>query len=73
MEINGKIENGKTNISSKDEDISVEIGKNLNIFLRNIDVVLDPKIQDSTMKKDMNIVLQNSKLKIDNDFYHLNL
>jgi len=71
LEIVGNIENGKTKISSKDEDISVEIGKNLNIFLRNIDVVLDPKIQDSTMKKDMNIVLQNSKLKIDNDFYHL--
>lgn len=71
LEIVGKIENGKTNISSKDEDIRIEIGKNLNIFLRNIDVVLDSKIQDNSANKDMNINLENSKLKVDSDIYHL--
>ena len=71
LEIVGKIENGKTNISSKDEDIRIEIGKNLNIFLRNIDVVLDSKIQDNSANKDMNINLENSKLKVDIDIYHL--
>ena len=71
LEIVGKIENGKTNISSKDEDIRIEIGKNLNIFLRNIDVLLDSKIHDNSANKDMNINLENSKLKVDNDIYHL--
>ena len=36
LEINGKIEDGKTKISSKDEDIKIEIDDKLNIYLQNI-------------------------------------
>ena len=71
LEIIGKIENNKTKIFSKDEDIKIDIGDKLNIFLRNTDVVLDSKIQNSGLNQDMNINLFNSKLKIDNDFYQI--
>ena len=71
LEIIGKIENNKTKISSKDEDIKIEIGDKLDIFLRNIDVVLDSKIQNSGLKQDMNINLFNSKLKLDSDVYQI--
>lgn len=71
LEIIGKIENNKTKISSKDEDIKIEIGDKLNIFLRNIDVILDSKIKDSGLKQDMDINLFNTKLKIDTDIYQI--
>ena len=71
LEIIGKIENNKTIISSKDEDIKIEIGDKTDIFLRNIDVVLDSKIQNSGLKQDMNINLINSKLKLDSDVYQI--
>jgi hypothetical protein len=71
LEIIGKIENNKTIISSKDEDIKIEIGDKPDIFLRNIDVVLDSKIQNSGLKQDMNINLINSKLKLDSDVYQI--
>ena len=71
LEIIGKIENNKTIISSKDEDIKIEIGDKPDIFLRNIDVVLDSKIQSSGLKQDMNINLINSKLKLDSDVYQI--
>lgn len=71
LDIVGKIENGKTKISSKNEDIKIEIADKMNISLRNLDVVLDSKLKDSTLKQDMNISLLNSKLKMDSDVYHL--
>ena len=71
LEIIGKIENNKTIISSKDEDIKIEIGDKPDIFLRNIDVVLDSKIQNSGLKQDVNINLFNSKLKLDSDVYQI--
>ena len=71
LEIIGKIENNKTIISSKDEDIKIEIGDKPDVFLRNIDVVLDSKIQSSGLKQDMNINLINSKLKLDSDVYQI--
>ena len=71
LEIIGKIENNKTIISSKDEDIKIYIADKPDIFLRNIDVVLDSKIQNSGLKQDMNINLINSKLKLDSDVYQI--
>ena len=71
LEIIGKIENNKTIISSKDEDIKIYIADKPDIFLRNIDVVLDSKIQNSGLKQDVNINLFNSKLKLDSDVYQI--
>lgn len=72
LEIIGKIEDGKTKISSKDEDIKIEISDKWNLFLKNIDIVLDSKIKNSNLKQDINIYLFNNKLKINSDIYHLN-
>ena len=72
LEINGKIEDGKTKISSKDEDIKIEIDDKLNIYLQNLDVILEnKKIETSNLKQEVVINLLNSKLKIDTDIYCL--
>lgn len=71
LEISGKIENDKTKISSKNGDINIELGKTINLSLQNIDVILNSKLKNTTIKKDTYISLINSKLKIDNDLYHL--
>ena len=72
LEINGKIENGKTNISSKDGDIKIEIDDKLNIYLQNLDVILDnKKIEKGNLKQEIIINLFNTKLKMDADIYYL--
>ncbi|MDD2887601.1 MAG: AsmA-like C-terminal domain-containing protein [Aliarcobacter sp.] len=71
LDINGKIEDGKTTVSSKDEDLKIEIADKLNIYLRNLDVMVDSKLQNSGLQQDMNINLLNSKLKVGSDIYHL--
>ena len=72
LEINGKIEDGKTKISSKDEDIKIEIDDKLNIYLKNLDVILENnKIETTNLKQEVIINLFNSKLKIDKDIYYL--
>ncbi|MDD2896009.1 MAG: AsmA-like C-terminal domain-containing protein [Aliarcobacter sp.] len=71
LDIIGKIENGKTMISSKDEDLRIEIDDKLNIYLQNLDVIVDSKLQNSGLQQDMNINLLNSKLKVGSDIYHL--
>jgi hypothetical protein len=71
LDITGKIEKDKVTIISKDENIKIQIADKLNIFLKNIDVILDPKLKESGLERDMNINLTNSRLKIDNDIYHL--
>ncbi|PUE63820.1 DUF3971 domain-containing protein [Arcobacter caeni] len=72
LEINGKIEDGKTKISSKDEDIKIEIDDKLNIYLQNLDVILEnKKIETSNLKQEVVINLLNSKLKMDTDIYCL--
>ena len=72
LEINGKIEDGKTKISSKDEDIKIEIDDKLNIYLQNLDVILENnKIETTNLKQEVIINLFNSKLKIDKDIYYL--
>ncbi len=72
LEINGKIENGKTNISSKDGDIKIEIDDKLNIYLQNLDVILDnKKIEKGNLKQEIIINLFNTKLKMDTDIYYL--
>ena len=72
LEINGKIEDGKTKISSKDEDIKIEIDDKLNIYLKNLDVILENnRIETTNLKQEVIINLFNSKLKIDKDIYYL--
>lgn len=72
LEINGKIENGKTNISSKDGNIKIEIDDKLNIYLQNLDVILDnKKIEKGNLKQEIIINLFNTKLKMDTDIYYL--
>ncbi|WP_415833161.1 AsmA-like C-terminal domain-containing protein, partial [Arcobacter suis] len=72
LEINGKIENGKTNISSKDGNIKIEIDDKLNIYLQNLDVILDnKKIEKGNLKQEIIINLFNTKLKMDADIYYL--
>ena len=72
LEINGKIEDGKTKISSKDEDIKIEIDDKLNIYLKNLDVILENnRIETTNLKQEVNISLFNSKLKMDTDIYYL--
>ncbi|MDD3055522.1 MAG: AsmA-like C-terminal domain-containing protein [Aliarcobacter sp.] len=72
LEINGKIEDGKTKISSKDEDIKIEIDDKLNIYLQNLDVIFENnKIETTNLKQEVIISLFNSKLKMDTDIYYL--
>ena len=72
LEINGKIEDGKTKISSKDEDIKIEIDDKLNIYLQNLDVILENnRIETTNLKQEVIISLFNSKLKMDTDIYYL--
>ena len=72
LEINGKIEDGKTKISSKDEDIKIEIDDKLNIYLKNLDVILENnRIETTNLKQEVIISLFNSKLKMDTDIYYL--
>lgn len=71
LDIIGKIENGKIKISSKDEDLRIEIDDKLNIYLRNLDVLVDSKLQNSGLQQDMDLNLLNSKLKVGSDIYHL--
>ncbi|MDD4330057.1 MAG: AsmA-like C-terminal domain-containing protein [Aliarcobacter sp.] len=72
LEINGKIEDGKTKISSKDEDIKIEIDNKLNIYLKNLDVILENnRIETTNLKQEVIISLFNSKLKMDTDIYYL--
>ena len=71
LDIIGKIENSKVKISSKNEEIKIEIADKTDISLHNLDVILDSKIKDKSLNQDMNINLVNSKLKIENDIYNL--
>ena len=72
LEINGKIEDGKTKISSKDEDIKIEIDDKLNIYLKNLDVILENnRIETTNLKQEVIISLFNSKLKMDTAIYYL--
>ena len=71
LEIIGKIEDKKIKISSKDEDIKIEMVDIPNIYLRNLDLIIDSKIQDSGLKQDLNLYLNNSNLKIDADIYQI--
>lgn len=71
LDVKGLIQGNNTTIISSDEKIKVEIKDGLKIFLKDIDVVINSKTQNSNFAKNLNINLENSKLKIDDDVYHI--
>ena len=71
LNIKGLIEDKKISISSDDEKLKVEVKDQINIYLKDLDVVIDSKKVSSSSKTNMNIFLDNSKLKIDDSVYEL--
>jgi hypothetical protein len=71
LNIKGLIEDKKISISSDDEKLEVEVKDQINIYLKDLDVVIDSKKVSSSSKTNMNIFLDNSKLKIDDSVYEL--
>ena len=71
LSIKGSIEDKKILISSDDEKLKVEVKDQVNIYLKDLDVVIDTKKASSSSKTNMNIFLDNSKLKIDDSVYEL--
>ena len=70
--LNGEIKEDITKIISSDKNLKIEIDNDLNIYLNNIDVLLDTKNkEDNTFNQKMNIFLNNSKLNIDNSIYEI--
>uniref|UniRef100_UPI0040487D4C YhdP family protein n=1 Tax=Aliarcobacter sp. TaxID=2321116 RepID=UPI0040487D4C len=70
--LSGEIKEDITKIISSDKNLKIEIDNDLNIYLNNIDVLLDTKNkEDSTFNQKMNIFLNNSKLNIDNSIYEI--
>jgi hypothetical protein len=71
LNIKGLIEGKKILISSDDEKLKVEVKDQVNIYLKDLDVLIDSKKVSTSSKTNMNIFLDNSKLKIDDAVYQL--
>ena len=71
LNIKGSIEDKKILISSEDEKLKVEVNEQVNIYLKDLDVLIDTKKVNTSSKTSMNIFLDNSKLKIDESVYEL--
>ena len=71
MDIKGLIENKNISIESNDGNVKLEMKDDLKIFLKDIDVVINSENQNNKFSKNMNIYLNNSKLKIDDKVYEI--
>jgi hypothetical protein len=71
LDITGVIQDKNILISSIDGNIKLEIKNDLNIFLKNLDVVINSEDQNNKFSKNMNINLENSQLKIDDSIYQI--
>jgi hypothetical protein len=71
MDIKGLIDNKSISIESNDGNVKLEMKDGLKIFLKDIDVVINSENQNNKFLKDMNIYLNNSKLKIDDEVYEI--
>ena len=71
LSIKGLIEDKKISISSDDNKLKVEVKDQVNIYLKDLDVVIDTKKASTSSKTSMNIFLDNSKLKIDDSVYQI--
>jgi hypothetical protein len=71
LNIKGSIEDKKISISSDDDRLKIEVKDQVNIYLKDLDVVIDTKKSNTSSKINMNIFLDNSKLKIDDSVYQL--
>lgn len=72
LDINGSIQDKNTTISSSDEKIRLEIKKDdVKIILKDLDVVINSKNQNTKIAKDININLDNCKLMLDEDTYNI--
>lgn len=71
LDIKGLIENNNITVSSLDENIKIKIEDDLKIFLKNLDVIINSKTKESKTLKDMNIFLDNSRIKVDKDIYEI--
>ena len=71
LNIKGSIEDKNILISSDDEKLKVEVKDQINIYLKDLDVLIDTKKANISSKTNMNIFLDNSKLKIDDSVYQL--
>ena len=71
LNLNGLIENKNVYISNIEEDLKVEITDNTKLYLSNYDLIVDSNKDKGNLNKNLNIYLNNSKLKLDGNLYHL--
>jgi hypothetical protein len=72
LDIDGLIKGKNITISSVDGNIKIENNEKLKLFLKNIDIFIDTK-KDNTnnLSTEMEIYLDNSKVKIDDSIYNI--
>lgn len=71
LNLNGVIENKNVYISNLEENLNIEIKDNTKIYLSNYDVIIDSNKDKGNLNKNLNIYLNNSRLKLDENLYHL--
>lgn len=69
--VNGKIESDKVEIKSLNEEIKISINEKIDIRLKNLLVKVPENSDASLSSKDINLILENSKLNLDDDIYNL--
>lgn len=69
----GSIRENLTTIATKENDIKLEIGDDINLSLKNYKIVDNfPKSKNKELEKNINVVLENCFLEENGDIYNLN-
>lgn len=72
LNVNGKVLKNRVTVSSNDKNINVLINNNkLFLDLKNLMIKIDTKKEGSSKLTDLSSKLNNIKLKIDDDLYHV--
>jgi hypothetical protein len=71
LDIKGLIDDKNIFIESNDGNVKLEIKDDLKIYLKDLDLVINSNNQNVKFSKNMNIYLDNSKLKIDDEVYEI--
>lgn len=71
LNLNGVIENKNVYISNLEEDLNIEIKENTKLYLSNYDVIVNSNKDKGNLNKNLNIYLNNTRLKLDENLYHL--
>ncbi len=72
LDVLGTINGKNIDINSADENIKLEVRDDLKIYLKNLNIILDTKKQDtSNLNQNMNVYLTNSELNLDGTTYKI--